>query len=86
MPKNGRSRKIWGTTEISAIARFPGMMLNKQPGQKVRLFSKKSSFFLPPEGPDAKIFFLETLVPLLPENNKCCRFRQQMLFLTLNPF
>ena len=86
MPKNGRSRKIWGPTEISAIARLPGMMLNKQPGQKNRLFFEKVEFFLPPEGPDARNFCLETLVPLLLENNKCCRFRQQMLFLALNPF
>ena len=62
------------------------MMLYEQPGQKSRLFFEKVEYFLPPEGPDAKIFFLETLVPLLPENNKCCRFRQQILFLTLNLF
>ena len=62
------------------------MMLYKQPGKKSRLFFEKVEYFLPPEGPDAKNVFLETLVPLLPESNKCCRFRQQMLFLLLNPF
>ena len=73
-------------SEISVTARPLHMMLYQHPGQKSRLFFEKVEYFLPLEGPDARNFFLETLVPLLPENNKCCRFRQQMLFLPLNPF
>ena len=86
MLKNGKSRKIGGPAEISAIARLPRIMLNIQPGQKNRLFFEKVEFFLPPEGPDARNFCLENLVSLLLKNNNCCRFRQQMLFLALNPF
>ena len=75
-PENGRSRKIGGPAEISAIARLPRIMLNIHPGQKNRLFFEKVEFILPPGGPDARNFCPETLVSILLKNNKSCRFRQ----------
>ena len=86
MLENGKSRKIGGPAEISAVARLPRIMLNIHPGQKNRLFFEKVEFFLPPGGPNARNFCLETLMSMLLKNNKSCRFRQQMLFSASNQF
>ena len=80
--------KIGGPAEISGIARplSNNAEYAMHPAGKIDFFSKKSNVFLPPEGPDARNFCLETLMFMLLKNNKSCRFRQQMLFSASDQF